>query len=78
MAKPIEPEDLVAATALHLEDMRKIALRDGPMNELAKVDHEILGIKAKLKWDHITNRSQLEERLADLEAKRRRLLEEGG
>lgn len=43
-----------------------------------EIDHEIMGIKAKLKWDHLTNRAQLQERLEWLMQKRREVLEAGG
>ena len=45
---------------------------------IKEIDHEITGIKAKLKWEHLTNRAQLEERLQALLEKRRKVLEGEG
>ena len=44
---------------------------------LKEIDHEIMGLKAKLRWDHLTNRAQLEARLKELEAKRAKVIADG-
>jgi hypothetical protein len=47
--------------------------------QLRNIDHELTGLRAKLRWDHIApvTRQAIEARIAELEAKRRELLQQG-
>lgn len=47
--------------------------------QLTNIDHELTGLRAKLRWTHIApiTRQRIEERIAALEAMRAELLQQG-
>jgi hypothetical protein len=47
--------------------------------QLTNIDHELAGLRAKLRWDHIAEftRQAIAARIAELEAKRKQVMEQG-
>lgn len=46
---------------------------------LSAIDHELMGLRAKLRWDHIADatREAIRARISELEAKRTQILQQG-